>query len=198
VKNPYEVLQIREGATVEEIKIAYKKLVKKYHPDQYINNPLSDLAEEKLKEVNEAYDNILNKGRDYEHKKTYNDFNNNSNDLNIVRNLINQKNYSEALKLLEKSKDNSPEWNYLYGVLLLRKGWYERGYFYINNAVKMNPNNEEYVRTLRNINTRNQGYKDNGNIRGYNSGPSMCEVCQCLICTDCCCECFGGDLISCC
>ena len=60
--NPYEVLGVSENASEEEIKRAYKELVKKYHPDKYQNNPLADLAEEKLQEVNEAYDMIM-KGR---------------------------------------------------------------------------------------------------------------------------------------
>ena len=57
--NPYEVLGIRQGASEAEIKKAYKEKVKKYHPDQYRNNPLAGLAEEKLKQVNEAYDMLM-------------------------------------------------------------------------------------------------------------------------------------------
>ena len=60
--NPYEVLGVSENASDEEIKKAYKELVKKYHPDKYQNNPLTDLAEEKLQEINEAYE-MLMKGR---------------------------------------------------------------------------------------------------------------------------------------
>lgn len=57
--NPYEILGVSENASEAEIKKAYKDLVKKYHPDKYQNNPLADLAEEKLQEVNEAYDMIM-------------------------------------------------------------------------------------------------------------------------------------------
>ena len=57
--NPYEVLGVSENATDEEIKKAYKELVKKYHPDKYHNNPLADLAGEKLQEINEAYDMLM-------------------------------------------------------------------------------------------------------------------------------------------
>ena len=59
MSNPYEVLGIKPGASEAEVKAAYKALVKKYHPDKYQNNPLADLAEEKLQEINEAYDQIM-------------------------------------------------------------------------------------------------------------------------------------------
>lgn len=59
MRNPYEVLGLKDGASIEEVKKAYRELVKKYHPDRYMDNPLSELAEEKLREINEAYDYII-------------------------------------------------------------------------------------------------------------------------------------------
>ena len=57
--NPYEVLGISPSATDEEVKKAYRELSRKYHPDSYVNNPLAELAEEKFKEVQQAYEQIM-------------------------------------------------------------------------------------------------------------------------------------------
>ena len=58
-KNPYEVLGVSPNASDDEIKSAYRELTRKYHPDANVNNPLADLAEERFKEVQEAYDTIM-------------------------------------------------------------------------------------------------------------------------------------------
>lgn len=58
-KNPYDVLGVSVNASDDEIKRAYRDLTRKYHPDANVNNPLADLAEEKFKEVQEAYDTIM-------------------------------------------------------------------------------------------------------------------------------------------
>jgi hypothetical protein len=58
MKEPYAVLGVSPNAGDDEVKRAYRELVRKYHPDNYRDNPLSDLAEAKMKEINEAYDEI--------------------------------------------------------------------------------------------------------------------------------------------
>ena len=58
MRDPYEVLGVSPDAGDDEVKKAYRELARKYHPDNYVNNPLADLAEEKMKEINEAYDAI--------------------------------------------------------------------------------------------------------------------------------------------
>lgn len=58
MNDPYKVLNIPPSATDDEVKHAYRELARKYHPDNYHNNPLADLAQEKMKEINEAYDAI--------------------------------------------------------------------------------------------------------------------------------------------
>lgn len=58
--DPYQVLGISPNATDDQVKRAYKELSRKYHPDAYVNNPLADLAEDKFKEVQTAYTQIMN------------------------------------------------------------------------------------------------------------------------------------------
>lgn len=58
--DPYQILGISPSASDDEVKKAYRELSRKYHPDSYVNNPLADLAEEKFKEVQEAYSQIMN------------------------------------------------------------------------------------------------------------------------------------------
>lgn len=121
MRDPYDILGVRRGTDKAEVKRAYRELAKQYHPDQHINNPLSNLAEEKFREIQEAYDLIMK-------------------DIDYSR-------YSNT--------------------------------------------REEQVRN------QNNGYESR--MYKYNSNSSrMCDLCLKLYCADCCCECCGADLISCC
>jgi len=197
MKNYYEILGIKPGASKDEIRSAYKTLVKKYHPDQYANNPLSDLASEKLKEINEAYDaltkNSTSSGNS-NYNRSYNSSNNNSNsDYQNIRLLIQQGRINQAEQLLNQNPAQTAEWNYLMGVVFLQKGWHDQGRQYLQRAVQMEPTNFEYRNTLNRINTQRH------TARNYNSqNADMCNICGGLICADCLCECCGGDLIGCC
>ena len=57
--DPYSVLGVSRDASDEEIKKAYRRLSRKYHPDANINNPNKEQAEEKFKEVQQAYEQIM-------------------------------------------------------------------------------------------------------------------------------------------
>ena len=59
ITDPYQILGVSPNATDDEVKKAYRELSRKYHPDANAGNPLSDLAEEKFKQVQEAYSQIM-------------------------------------------------------------------------------------------------------------------------------------------
>lgn len=206
MRNPYEVLNIKEGASDEEIKRAYRNAVKKYHPDKYTNNPLADLASEKLVEINEAYEyltkNSGNSSRsDYSGNDNTNGFSSSGSnpEFQRVRVLITQNNLSAAEILLNSINDRSAEWSFLYGVISQKKGWYNQAYASFNQAVAMDPTNFEYRQAFNSMSKSNGNYTSNVYNRGFGGGnPDACQMCQCLMCTDCCCESMGGDCISCC
>ncbi|MBM7870536.1 curved DNA-binding protein CbpA [Clostridium pascui] len=201
MRNPYEVLGIKQGASQEEIKKAYREQAKKYHPDQYGNNPLKDLAEEKMRELNEAYDYLMKNGQSTSYSGSNNNYNssnsNNYSDYNSIRIDIQNGNFNSAQQKLENINVRNAEWNYLMGLVYLRKGWHDSSYQYIRNACNMDPSNSEYREALNRINTMNNSYREPYySARRNDSG--MGDLCLKLYCADCCCECLGGDLISCC
>ena len=220
MNDPYAVLGVNPSASDDEIKRAYRDLVKKYHPDNYVNNPLADLAQEKMKEINEAYDQIQRQRKQqqqsYSGQASANRGYSNAgysrqsysgqgrSQFADIRQLLNSNRLSEAEELLEgiPQQRRDAEWYYLRGRVFYVHGWLDQAYSYYTRAVQMNPGNAEYQTALnqlmwqRNTGRPSGGYGDYRNVQS--GGMSGCDMCSGLICADCCCECMGGDLISCC
>ena len=218
--DPYQVLGVSPSATDEQIKSAYRELARKYHPDNYVNNPLADLAQEKMKEINEAYDQIQRQRKQqqqsYSGQASANRGYSNAgysrqsysgqgrSQFADIRQLLNSNRLSEAEELLEgiPQQRRDAEWYYLRGRVFYVHGWLDQAYSYYARAVQMNPGNTEYQTALnqlmwqRNTGRPSGGYGDYRNVQS--GGMSGCDMCSGLICADCCCECMGGDLISCC
>ena len=198
MNDPYEVLGISKGASQDEIKKAYRKLAKQYHPDNYVNNPLKDLAEEKFKEINEAYEQLTGgNASSGSYGSNYQQTGTGAGDFARIRNLINMGNLNEADASLDAMNNRPAEWFFLKGTIFMHRGWHTQGINFIRQAVNMDPTNPEYRNVLSNYTMRTQQYRTVGNSMGGGT-DSACSCCQSLICADCCCECMGGDLISCC
>lgn len=193
MRDPYEVLGVSKDATPDEIKSAYRKLAKQYHPDRYIGNPLADLAAEKFKEINEAYDTLTGGSGN----SSYNTGStaNGAGEFAQVRNLIDLASYEQAEQILDSLATRNAEWFYLKGVICVRRGWHAQGINFIRQAVNLQPNNMEYRRMLAALENQTRQYRDVG---GSMNNTDMCNCCGNLLCADCCCECMGGDLIPCC
>lgn len=203
MNDPYVVLGVSRDATEQQIKDAYRELAKKYHPDNFADNPLSDLAEDKMKEINEAYDAIMNSRKDYS-RQSYNNSSNNYStpELKEIRNLINMGRIEEAQSRLDAISINqrNAEWYFLCGSVQYKRGWFDNAYTNFSTACRMDPTNGEYRSALNQLQRRRSGYNPyNQPVGNMNSGScSGCDMCTGLCCADACCECMGGDLIGCC
>lgn len=202
MKDPYEVLGIQSSATDDEVKTAYREMARKYHPDNYTNNPLSDLAQEKMQEINEAYDAIIRQRRQgggAQAGSSGGQGRSSTSRYSDIRNMISVNRIVDAETLLDgvPSVSRDAEWYFLKGSVLYKKGWLEDAYNHYSTACRMDPSNMEYRSALNQMNMQRQsgGYRTTGRPVG---GCTACDVCNGLICADCCCECAGGDLIRCC
>ncbi|MBR6739552.1 MAG: J domain-containing protein [Clostridia bacterium] len=197
--DPYKVLGVSRNASDEEIRAAHRALAKKYHPDNYVNNPLADLAAEKMKEINAAYEQIQNEraGRQTNSGSYGGDYNDNgsSSKYAAVRNFIAYGDLDAAERLLNEQEDHDAEWYFLKGSVCFRRGWMDAAEDNFARATEMDPSNREYAAAYDRMSHRRTVYHERG---GYDNEMSFCTCCNNLICADCCCECMGGDLIPCC
>lgn len=203
--DPYKVLNISPSASDDQVKQAYRELARKYHPDNYAQNPLSDLAEEKMKEINEAYDQIQkmrsggssasggysggnygNAGGSYGGSGVY----------ARIRQYIASGDLARAEQMLSSIPERTAEWYFLYGAVNQRKGWYDEAMRNFQTAVNMDPTNTEYQQALNMMAGGGRAYRA---PNGYGTtANSDCDCCANLLMADLCCECMGGNLIPCC
>lgn len=201
-KDPYKVLGVAPNASDDEIKSAYRKLARKYHPDKYADSDLKDLADEKMKEINSAYEEIQKmRSGGGQSRGGYNGSSDSTGRYNYanVRRNIQTGNIGAAEAELNgvDMGDRAAEWHYLMGCVMVKKGYYNDAARMFDTACNMDPSNQEY-RAARNQLRHNAGAYGGGYNTQNSGGCSGCDVCQGLICADCCCECMGGDLIRCC
>ena len=195
MKDPYSVLGVSQNASDEEIKKAYRELARKYHPDNYQNNPLADLAEEKMKEINEAYDTITKQrsggyrqsaGSNYSggYQQSYSSGSPNAT-YRRVRTLINAGDLGTAERLLLEVPQKDAEWYFLSGSIAYRKGWMDEAMQNYTIACQMEPGNMEYRQALAVMQRGNMGgYRP----AGYSGGADAMDCCTSLLCLNCLCN----------
>lgn len=127
----------------------------------------------------------------------------------LIRTLIEQKDYTLAenkLKAMTSNADDA-EWHFLYSFVMLHKAWFDSAKAHLEKAIILAPEHMEYSEFLAKLIHRNRNYSDpyynTPHYRRRSGCCCCCDDCCCqfdccdLICLDSCCECMGGDLISC-
>jgi len=192
------MLGVSPDASDDEIKRTYRELARKYHPDNYQNNPLADLAEEKMKEINEAYDAITRTrsgggssyghgsggsaaqgGYGYGYQQQGQSRGGSMPVFAQARQAINRGALDEAEQLLQGASRNG-EWYFLMGSIAYRRGWLDEARQNYQIAVQMDPNNMEYRQAL--------GMMQRG---GYSYQPEHmsgggCDLCTTYLCCSMC------------
>ncbi len=193
MKDPYSVIGVSRNTSDDDIKKAYRELAKKYHPDNYVNNPLADLAQEKMKEINEAYDAILKEragqGASYSNATSSSGAYSygRSAPNNRIRQMIINNNIQQAELELNTVSNRDAEWHFLMGSVMVRKGWYDEAKRHFQTACSMDPANTEYRTALNQMVGAAGGVYQSG-VGGMNA----CDCCTSLMCANMMCDCCGG------
>jgi molecular chaperone DnaJ len=204
MSDPYRVLGVSPDATDEEVKTAYRELAKKYHPDNYANSPIADLAGEKMKEINEAYDQVTNERKRRKSGAAQGGFSGYGpagSDYADVRNLIVAGRVADAEQILDgvPPENRSAEWYFLKGTVLYKRGWLDEAYNDFSRACQMDPGNSEYRAAFSQVTNQRSGmyggYNPNAGQMGNCGG---CDLCTSMCVANLCCNCIGGGMGPCC
>ena len=212
--DPYSVLGVSRDASDEEIKKAYRRLSRKYHPDANINNPNKAQAEEKFKEVQQAYDQIM-KEREYGSSSYGGGYNGGGfggfggqsaagyQDEESIRrqaasNYIQSGHYQEAMNVLSSLKQRNGQWYYLSSIANMGLGNNMNALSDIREAVRLEPDNMQYRMMLQRMESGGTWYQEQQNPFGGMpaDGDNFCmKLCLAnMACSICC----PGSGILCC
>ncbi|MDO4616504.1 MAG: J domain-containing protein [Lachnospiraceae bacterium] len=211
MRDPYEVLGVSRDADTDEIKKAYRKLSRIYHPDANVNNPDKDKAEEKFKEIQQAYKQIMDEkehgtssyqGQDSTGYGGYGPFgygygagqNQRQNQYENVEqqaaaNYINSRHYQEAMNVLDRMEQRSALWYYLHAQANAGLGNNVNALSDAKTAAEMEPSNLQYRMLVQNLSQGGSWYTATGTGYGYEPcsvGGSMANLCMCCALSSCC------------
>ncbi len=186
-RDPYQVLGVSRDATDEQIKTAYRRLAKKYHPDL---NPDDKEAARKMQEINAAYEQIKNPekaapnpgggGYGYDpfggfYGRTYTQQNEGDRYQTAAWQYVRMGRYAEALNILSNSQDRDARWYYISALANDGLGNQVTALEHIRKAVSMDPENMEYMRILQYIQEGGAAYRQQaGAFRGFEMRGSPC------------------------
>lgn len=182
IDDPYQILGVSRNASDDEIKQAYRRLARKYHPDV---NPGDPVAAKKMQEVNAAYEQIKNpeKSQTGDPFGAYSHQQSNGQYQQAAFNYIRFRRYREALNALQADSNRNAQWYYLSALAHNGLGNQVTALEHIRRAVAMEPNNYTYLQALSAIENGGQTYRQQaGNFRGFTwGGSSVASLCLCYL-----------------
>lgn len=187
-QSPYDILGIPSTATDDEVKKAYRRLAKQYHPDIH---PDRAFAEKKMAEINAAYDQILaiRQGKATGGYGGYSQAGRQGStpEMTAVRNYLHYRRFQEAFNVLNRITERNAEWYFLSAYAHYGVGNRSQALEFARKAVELDPNNMEYQQFLQRLQMSGMAYETYGRGFSVPNGNMMDKLCLGLCLARLCC-----------
>ena len=146
-KNPFEVLGLNAGADADDVRNAYRRLVKTCHPDKFLDADERKAAQEKMIALNLAYEEALKLTVSRRAAvDSYNRELSGAEALALAEKMLKRQSPESALRQLLRTRDRSAAWFAMQGHALMAMEQYESAHQSYREAVRREPNNNTYRR----------------------------------------------------
>ena len=222
MNNPYDVLGVHRSASDDEIKKAYRQLSRKYHPDANVNNPNKEAAEEKFKEIQQAYQQIMHdREQGFDSYTDYgsaggsgsyggfggfggfggsagagsgagSSYSQTDVHMQAVRNFISSRHYAEALRVLNEMEERTARWFYFSALANAGEGNNLVAKEHAVTASEMEPDNLQYRQLAASLENGGAWYRDMGEMYGNPLQTTGSDWCTRICVANLLCNCLCG------
>ncbi|MEG1646224.1 MAG: hypothetical protein RR374_02550 [Clostridia bacterium] len=219
--NPYLIFGLSNDCNRAELQDAYTKIKKEYQEKIFCEGEEGANATKMLNQIEKSYNDCLD---DLDKRIVVENF---GNVYGEIETAIKNKDFDDAQSKLDVLQNRNAEWHYYQAMIYYGQGWFLESKSQLNISIALDEGNAKYTGALSKLesamkakeNPQNQsqnqsqnpnanqqaganeqrgGYTQPTGAGGASNTDACCNTCSSLICCDCCCECMGGDLISCC
>ncbi len=196
----YEILQVEETASDEEIRAAYERLKAQYNEDKWKDGEEGNSAARMLGKIETAYQEIIGERKEKQQNTS------GESAFEEVSNCIRNGDIARAQQLLDNFNERNAEWHYLQSVVFFKKNWMNESKKQLEIAMQMDAQNAKYRDAYENLKNRSEYTKQTGGAPNTDANPasgdeqmggnwcaSCANFCYTFLCVNClfnlCCNC---------
>ncbi len=186
----YEILQVSENATDEEIEEAYRNLKAKYNEERWLDGEAGNCAARMLGKIDAAYEDVMRERKEKSGGSG-------QNALDEVASLIREGKIAEAQEKLDSFNERTAEWHYLQSVVFYKKNWINESKKQLEIAMQLDGANQKYRDAYEKLRARADYRAQTGGAENTNPNPTADEQMGGNWCANCASICYTWLCVNC-